>query len=345
MLNEGYTYKDAGVDIEAANVALERVKATVQSTFTPAVLSDMGAFGGMFNADFSEYQQPVLVATIDGVGTKVRVARMMNSYEVIGRDIVSHSINDLLVQAAKPLFFLDYFATARLEPEQLIQVVQGAAATCQEHGIALLGGETAEMPDVYMPGEIDVAGCMIGVAEKEHIPIPQNITPGDAVIGIASNGLHTNGFTLARKVLFEIGNMRIDEMLPEYNQILGEVLLQPHRVYLKSVFPLLESGVAHGMAHITGGGLYDNLPRVTPIDCRVILDRRGWEVPPIFQLIQQLGSVPDNEMYRTFNMGIGFALFIPRDRSQEVLAELQMAGETAWLIGEVQRGTREVQII
>jgi phosphoribosylformylglycinamidine cyclo-ligase len=270
---------------------------------------------------------------------------MMNSYEVIGRDIVSHSINDLLAQAAKPLFFLDYFATARLEADQLIQVVQGAAATCLEHGIALLGGETAELPDVYMPGEIDVAGCMIGVAEKQHIPLPHNISPGDAVIGVASNGLHTNGFTLARKVLFEIGNLRIDEMLPEYNQILGEVLLHPHRVYLRSVFPLLESGVVHGMAHITGGGLYDNMPRVTPIDCRVILDRRSWEVPPIFQLIQQIGSVPDSEMYRTFNMGIGFALFIPRDRSQEVLTDLHTAGETAWLIGEVQRGTREVQII
>jgi phosphoribosylformylglycinamidine cyclo-ligase len=345
MANEGMTYKDAGVDIESMNIALARIKNVVQSTSTPPVLSEMGAFGGMFKADFASYRQPVLVATIDGVGTKVRIARMMNSYETIGRDIVCHSINDLLVQAAKPLFFLDYFATARLEPEVLIQVVEGAAMACLEHGIALLGGETAEMPDVYMPGEIDLAGCMIGVAEREQIPTPAKVSANDAVIGIASNGLHTNGYTLARRVLFDTANMRLDEYLPEMNMILGEALLLAHRAYLRSVFPLIEDGSVYAMAHITGGGLYDNLPRVLPIDCRVVIDRRSWEVPPLFQLIQRVGNISDPEMFRTFNMGIGFVLVVSRERVSRVIDALQAAHETAWLLGEVQRGTREVQII
>lgn len=345
MANEGLTYKDAGVDIENMNVALARIKDVVQSTSTPPVLSEMGAFGGMFLADFPDYRQPVLVATIDGVGTKVRVARMMNSYETIGRDIVCHSINDLLVQAAKPLFFLDYFASARLEPEVLIQVVEGAASACSDHGIALLGGETAEMPEVYMPGEIDLAGCMIGVAEKEHIPTPAKVNANDAVIGIASNGLHTNGYTLARRVLFDVANMRLDEYLPEMNMILGEALLLPHRSYLRSVFPLIEDGSVHAMAHITGGGLYDNLPRVLPVDCKVVIDRRSWEIPPLFQLIQRAGNVSDPEMFRTFNMGVGFVLIAGRDRVPQLLDSLHATGETAWLLGEVQRGTREVQII
>lgn len=342
---EGYTYKEAGVDIDAMNRALEAIKESVHRTFTPAVLSQMGSFGGMMALDLSSYRQPVLVASIDGVGTKVRVARMMNQYRVLGHDVVAHGVNDLLVQAARPLFFMDYVAMSKLEPQVVQEIVEGAAELCQQLGIVLLGGETAEMPDVYMPGEVDVAGCIVGVAELQQIPTPSRVEVGDAVIGLASNGLHTNGYTLARRVFFDGANMPVDEYLPEVGMTLGEALLQPHRPYLNAVIPLLASGAIHGMAHITGGGFYENIPRVLPSDMRVVIDRRSWEVPPIFTLIQQLGNIADAEMFRVFNMGIGFVLIVARERAQEVLTSLQVSGERAWLIGEVQRGSREVQVI
>ncbi len=344
-MNGEFTYRDAGVDIDAMNRALTQIKESVHRTFTPAVLTELGAFAGCLRLETEGYQEPVLVASIDGVGTKVRVARMMNSYKVLGHDVVVHGVNDLLVQAARPLLFLDYLAMAKLEPEVLIQVVEGAAEACQAHGIVLIGGETAEMPDVYMPGEVDVAGCIIGIAERAHIPNPAHVDVGDAVIGIASNGLHTNGYALARKVLFEVANLRLDEYLPEMGMILGEALLLPHRSYFHAVYPLLETGAIHGMAHITGGGLYENIPRVLPSDLRITIDRRSWEVPPLFRLIQQYGNVSDAEMFRVFNMGIGYVLIVARERTGEILDALQRAGETAWLIGEVQRGPREVQII
>jgi phosphoribosylformylglycinamidine cyclo-ligase len=342
---EEYTYRDAGVDIDAMNRALAQIKESVHRTFTPAVLSELGAFAGCLRLETEGYQEPVLVASIDGVGTKVRVARMMNSYRVLGHDVVVHGVNDLLVQAARPLLFLDYLAMAKLEPEVLLQVVEGAAEACQAHGIALIGGETAEMPDVYLPGEIDVAGCIVGIAERARIPNPSWVDVGDAVIGIASNGLHTNGYSLARKVLFEAANLRLDEYLPDVGMMLGDALLLPHRSYFGAVYPLLDTGAIHGMAHITGGGLYENIPRALPSDLRVALDRRSWEVPPLFRLIQQYGNVPDAEMFRVFNMGIGYVLIVARERAAEILDALQRAGETAYLIGEVQRGSREVQII
>jgi phosphoribosylformylglycinamidine cyclo-ligase len=342
---EAFTYKDAGVDIDAMNRALESIKESVHRTFTPAVLSQMGSFGGMLALDVSGYRQPVLVASIDGVGTKVRVARMMNQYRVLGHDLVAHGVNDLLVQAAKPLFFMDYLAMSKLEPQVLQEVVEGASELCQQLGIVLLGGETAEMPDVYLPGEVDVAGCIVGLAEFQQIPTPSRVQVGDAVIGIASNGLHTNGYTLARRVFFDIANMRLDEPLPEVGMTLGEALLQPHRPYLNAILPLLEGDIVHGMAHITGGGFYDNIPRALPSDMRVVIDRRSWETPPLFTLIQQLGNVPDAEMFRVFNMGIGYVLIVARERAQDVLTSLQISGEQAWLIGEVQRGSREVQIV
>lgn len=342
---EEVTYRDAGVDIDAMNRALASIKESVQRTFTPAVLSDMGAFGGMMLLDLQSYRQPVLVASIDGVGTKVRVARMMGQYRVLGHDVVAHGVNDLLVQSARPLFFLDYLAMSRLEPEVLQQVVEGVSALCQSLGIVLLGGETAEMPDVYMPGEVDVAGCIVGIAEYSQIIHPLRVVPGDAVIGLASNGLHTNGYSLARRVLFDIANLSPNDMLPDSSVTIGEALLQPHRPYFNAVFPLLDSDVIHGMAHITGGGFYDNIPRALPSDARVVIDRRNWEVPTIFRMIQELGNVSDAEMFRVFNMGVGYVLIVARERVGEVLRTLQVAGETAWLIGEVQRGSREVQVI
>ncbi|MFQ3611861.1 MAG: phosphoribosylformylglycinamidine cyclo-ligase [Fimbriimonadales bacterium] len=342
---EEFTYKEAGVDIDAMNRALETIKESVHRTFTPAVLSQLGSFGGMMLLDTSAYRQPVLVASIDGVGTKVRVARMMGQYRVLGHDLVAHGVNDLLVQSARPMFFLDYLAMSRLEPEVLQQVVEGAADTCQALGIVLLGGETAEMPDVYMPGEVDVAGCIVGLAELSQVRTPNQVESGDGVIGIASNGLHTNGYTLARRVFFDIAHMPIDEYLPDLEMTLGEALLQPHRPYLNAVFPLLETDTIHGMAHITGGGFYDNIPRALPSDLRVVIDRRSWEVPPLFQMIQRLGNIADSEMFRVFNMGIGYVLIVARERVNEVLNILQASGEQAWLIGEVQRGSREVQII
>lgn len=345
MPEEPVTYRQAGVDIDAANAALLRIKELVRSTQTPSVLADIGAFGGMFQLDLGAYRQPVLVASIDGVGTKLKVAVMVGRHDTIGHDLVNHCVNDILVQGAQPLFFLDYFATGKLQPEVLVEVVKGLSEACQEAGCALLGGETAEMPGMYAEGEYDLAGVMVGIVEREAIIDGSKVQPGDAVIGLASNGLHTNGYSLARYVLFEVANMHIDSYVPELGTSLGEELLRPHRSYLRPLAAALPLFDIHAMAHITGGGFYENIPRVLPSDCRVVIDRRAWEVPYIFRLIQERGNVPDPEMFRTFNMGIGMVVIVPREQSLGLVEFLQLQGESAMLIGEVQRGAHDVQIV
>jgi phosphoribosylformylglycinamidine cyclo-ligase len=345
MPEEPVTYRQAGVDIDAANAALLRVKESIRATQSPEVLAGVGAFGGMFGLNLSEYRQPVLVASIDGVGTKLKIAFLMGRHDTVGHDLVNHCVNDILVHGARPLFFLDYFATGKLQPEVLEEVVKGLSEACLEVGCALLGGETAEMPGMYAEGEYDLAGTIVGVVEREHIIDGSRVQPGDAVIGLASNGLHTNGYSLARYVLLELAGMRVDSYLAELGTALGEELLRPHRCYLHPVMEALQQFDIHAMAHITGGGFYENIPRVLPSDCRVMIDRRSWEVPFIFRLIQEKGNVPDPEMFRTFNMGIGLVIIAPREQSLALVEFLQRQGESAILIGEVQRGGHDVQIM
>ena len=346
MLDQPITYKDAGVDIDAMNKGVLRMREDVRSTFTPGVLSDVGSFGGLFAVDWKSYVDPVLVSSIDGVGTKLKIAVAMGKHDTIGIDMVSHCVNDILVQGARPLFFMDYFATGKLEPDVLVEVVRGLSVGCKSSGCALLGGETAEMPGIYPGDQYDLAGCIVGIVDRHKIVDGRYITPGDQVIGLGSNGLHTNGFSLARRILFDAAGLssasRPDAL---EGQTVGEALMATHRCYSASVLPLLDEFEINGMAHITGGGFYDNIPRILPSDCSVTVDRLLWRTPPIFSLIQELGSVPDSEMFRTFNMGIGYVLITPREQASEIITRLVEAGESAGIIGEVYRGVHEVNVL
>jgi len=339
------TYRDAGVDIDAMNEAVRRMKEAVRMTYTANVLTDVGSFGGMFRLGEHGMADPVLVSSIDSVGTKVKIAAMMKRYDTIGRDLVNHCSNDILVQGARPLFFLDYFATSKLDPQVCTEVVRGLAEACRDAGCALIGGETAELPGVYLEGELDLAGCIVGIVERSRIIDGSRIMAGDVVIGLASSGLHTNGYSLARKILFETAGLAVDQAMPELGGALGDVLLEPHRSYLRPVLEVIGRYEVHGIAHITGGGYYDNIPRILPVDCQVTLERRNWPTPPIFSLIQEKGGVEDVEMYRTFNMGLGMVLIVPREQAAEITVHLNEMGEQAWMVGEVHKGPREVAVL
>jgi phosphoribosylformylglycinamidine cyclo-ligase len=289
--------------------------------------------------------EPMLVSSIDGVGTKSMVAAMVGSYSGLGRDIVCHCVDDILVQGAKPLFFLDYFGAGRLKSEILAAVVEGAAEACRENGVALLGGETAEMPGVYEQGEIDVVGCIVGVVDRKTMLPQSNIGVGDLIVGIGSDGLHTNGYSLARRALFERAGRKHDEAFPSLGRTLGEELLRPHRCYYRAIEPLLPEDFVRGMAHITGGGLIENLPRILPPDCSVMIEKRAWTPLPIFQMIQEDGGIADEEMYRVFNMGVGMCLICRSEVASAAVQRLNDAGETAYVIGEVVKGNREVSFI
>jgi len=301
----GASYREAGVDIDAGNETVRRIKSLARSTYTPAVLSEIGSFGGLFRLDPQAFREPVLVSSADGVGTKLKVAFATGRHDTIGADLVNHCVNDILVQGAEPLFFLDYLATGRLSPDVAEQVVRGAAGACRDNGCALIGGETAEMPGFYADGEYDIAGFIVGVVERERLIDGRTIRPGDVLVGLPSSGLHTNGYSLARRVLFDVCRYSPDTFVDEIGTTVGEALLAVHRSYLAGMRPLLRAGVVKGMAHITGGGITENLPRVLPEGCGAEIDRRAWIVPPLFQLIQQRGGIADDEMYRAFNMGIG----------------------------------------
>jgi len=339
------TYKDAGVDIEAGIEALLRVKDYIRSTFTPAVLAEVGTFGGMYQLGCEAGSTPVLVSSIDGVGTKLKIAFMMNRHDTVGHDLVNHCVNDIVVHGARPLFLLDYFATGHLSPAVVVEVIKGLAEACKEHKCALIGGETAEMPGLYLAGEYDLAGCIVGLVDRSKVVDGSKVLPGDVLIGIASNGLHTNGYSLVRHIFFERAKWRVDQHVPELGVPLGEELLKPHRSYAQPVHALLEEFDIHGMAHITGGGFYDNIPRALPADCQAAVERRSWEVPPIFRLIQEIGSIAEPEMYRTFNMGVGYVLVAPKEQATAIVARLAEMGETSYMIGEVRRGSREVQVL
>ena len=337
-------YRAAGVDIDAASRLVQRVRALARQTFTPGVLSDIGAFGGLFQPEWGRHRQPVLVASADGVGTKLKVAFLAARHDTVGVDLVNHCVNDVLVQGARPLFFLDYLATGRLAPDVSAGVVQGLARGCVENGCALLGGETAEMPGFYAAGEYDLAGFIVGIVDRGRLIDGSGITPGDCLIGLPSAGLHTNGFSLARRIVFDTLGLRVDSAVDELGSRVGDELLRPHRSYLRPVTRLLEStpGLVKGLAHITGGGLTDNVPRVLPpgTAARIV---RDWQVPPVFGFLQRAGSVPEDEMYRTFNMGIGMVVVVAPGSVAAARALLAEAGEPGAVpIGTVVEGDRQV---
>jgi phosphoribosylformylglycinamidine cyclo-ligase len=304
------------------------------------VLSEIGSFGGLFRLNTDRYREPVLVSSADGVGTKLKVAFMTGRHDTVGADLVNHCVNDILVQGAEPLFFLDYLATGRLSPDVAEQVIAGVARGCRENGCALIGGETAEMPGFYADGEYDIAGFIVGVVERSGIIDGRGIVPGDALIGLPSAGLHTNGYSLARRVLFDLAGLKSDTFVPELGATIGEALLAPHRSYLAAVRPAIEAGLVKGMAHITGGGITENLPRVLPAGCAANVDRAAWVVPSIFSSIQQRGNIGIDEMYRVFNMGIGLVVACAVSDQERLLAALNQ--QQAVVIGRVIAGNHDV---
>jgi phosphoribosylformylglycinamidine cyclo-ligase len=320
------------------------VKPLIRATFTPAVAADVGAFGAMFSLSEWASQDSLLVTSVDSVGTKVMVAAMTNRHDTVGRDLVNHCVNDILVQGARPLFFMDYMAADALPSELVSQLIEGLAAACREAGCALIGGEMAELPGVYREGEYDLVGFIAGVVERGKVVRGDRVRPGDVLIGLASDGLHTNGYSLARKVLFEAAGMKVSDRVPELDGSLGEELLRVHRCYAQAVLPLLEEVEVKAMAHITGGGLPDNVVRALPEGCRAVVERRAWEVPPIFELIRDRGQVAEEEMYHTFNMGIGFVVVVDEGEAATAKDRLAAAGEQVFEMGRIEAGQRGVVI-
>jgi phosphoribosylformylglycinamidine cyclo-ligase len=333
-------YKASGVDIDAGNEAVRRIRGLARSTFTPNVLSDIGSFGGLFRFSTGSFQDPVLVSSADGVGTKLRVAFLAGKHDTVGQDLVNHCVNDILVQGAEPLFFLDYFGTGRLSPAVAESVVTGMARACRENHCALLGGETAEMPGFYADGEYDIAGFIVGVVDRKHLITGATITTGDVLIGVPSSGLHTNGYSLARRIAFEHLKLEVDDYVPELRRTIGEALLEPHRSYLALIRPLLTTGFIKGMAHITGGGITENLPRVLPDGTAARVQTTAWTIPPVFAWLQEKGRVPRDEMLRTFNMGIGLVLVVAPDRMDQVKAAVGGS-----VIGDIVKGDRAVSYL
>ena len=327
------TYKEAGVDIEAGEDLVRRIKARVRSTFTPNVLTDIGAFGAFYRADFKGIRKPVLVSSVDGVGTKLKIAFAMNRHHTVGQDLVNHCVNDILVCGAKPLYFMDYFATGKLLPIIAAQVIEGFVTACKENGCSIIGGETAEMPGFYSEGEYDIAGTIVGVVDERRVIRGQHVTKGDVLIALPSTGLHTNGYSLARSVLLE--NYRLDQHFVELKGTLGDALLAVHRSYFRSVYPLLSKCEIKGMSHITGGGIEGNTMRVVPKGLTLHIDWQSWKRPFLFDLIQAAGNVPEEDMRRTFNLGIGLIMIVSPKQAAKVQALLRRKRERPIVIGEV----------
>jgi len=340
---EGLTYAGVGVDIDAANRAVDLMREAVRRTFRPEVLGDIGGFGGLFAFPAAKYREPVLVAGTDGVGTKLRVAFLMDRHDTVGIDLVAMCVNDILAQGAEPLFFLDYLAVGRLVPEKVAAIVAGVAEGCRQAGCALIGGETAEMPGFYAPDEYDLAGFAVGVVERSRLVDGRTIRPGDVLVGLAAAGLHSNGFSLARRCFFDLAGYRVDTYLPELACTVGEEMLRPTRIYVRPVLAALERFTIRGMAHVTGGGLTENVPRILPPGLLAVIDTRSWSVPPVFRLIQEIGRVAEAEMRRTFNMGIGFVLVVPEEEAREVQAFFAAAGQTASIIGRIEAGEGRIE--
>ncbi|MFW5950554.1 MAG: phosphoribosylformylglycinamidine cyclo-ligase [Gemmatimonadota bacterium] len=335
-MGEGLRYRDAGVDREVAERAKSRIGELVASTKTEGVLSEVGAFGGLFRMP-GGLRSPVMVASADGVGTKLKVGMRAGRHDTVGHDLVNHCVDDILVEGARPLFFLDYIGMGTLEEGVVAEVVAGLARGCRENGCALLGGETAEMPDFYDPGEYDLAGFIVGLVEEEGRPGAHRVREGAALVGLASDGFHTNGYSLLRKLLFERLGLGLDDPFPEDGRPVGEVLLQVHRSYLHAVYPLLRDGAVQALAHITGGGIPGNLARSLPGGLRARIDRGSWERPAAFRGVMAAGRIDEREMYATFNMGVGMILVVDAEATDDVRSRLEAAGERAWVLGTIER--------
>ena len=335
MSETNSTYRDAGVDIDAGNAFVKMIKPLVKATSRPEVLADIGGFGGLFSLNASKYKNPVLVSGTDGVGTKLKLAFMADRHDTIGIDLVAMCVNDIVVQGAEPLFFLDYLATSKLDPGKAVQIVKGISEGCIQAGCALIGGETAEMPGFYAGEEYDLAGFTVGVVERDNIIDGSTITVGNTLIGIASSGLHSNGYSLARKIIFDRMGLGINDTLPGLEKTVADELLTPTRIYVKSILNLLRDFRINGIAHITGGGLQENVPRILPHGCKAVIKRNSWTIPAIFHLLQERGNVEEGELFRTFNCGIGMVLAAPEDEAEEILIRLSGLNEQAFIIGEV----------
>jgi phosphoribosylformylglycinamidine cyclo-ligase len=344
--NKPITYKDAGVDIDAGNRFVNLIKPLVKQTSRPEVLADIGGFGGLFSLNSNKYQRPTLVAATDGVGTKLKLAFMLDKHDTVGIDLVAMCVNDIVVQGAEPLFFLDYLATAKLSPEQAVEVVKGIIEGCKQANCALLGGETAEMPGMYSGGEYDLAGFAVGIVDNDKIIDGSAITKGDQIIGIASDGLHSNGYSLARKIFLETLQLDLAAQPEDLDKSLGDELLTPTRIYVKSILNLIRDFNIKGIAHITGGGLLENIPRILPQRCKAIIECNSWEKPAIFEMLRQGGHIPKKEMYRTFNYGIGMILVMPPNETEDTISRLAGLGNQAYIIGEIaQSDTPSVELV
>jgi phosphoribosylformylglycinamidine cyclo-ligase len=348
MSDQRVTYKDAGVDIAAGNSFVNMIKPLVKSTFRPEVMAEIGGFGGLFSLNASKYKNPVLVSGTDGVGTKLKIAFMADRHDTVGIDLVAMCVNDIIVQGAEPLFFLDYLATGKLLPEKAAQIVKGIAEGCRQAGCALIGGETAEMPGFYSEGEYDVAGFTVGVVDRENIIDGSTIAVGNRLIGIASSGLHSNGYSLARKLIFERLELSIHSEFPDTGRTVAEELLTPTRIYVRSILNLLKDFKINGIAHITGGGLLENVPRVLPRGCQATISLNGWVRPTLFDVLRDAGNVARDEMYKTFNMGIGMVLVVAENEADDIINRLSGMDEKAWSIGRIDsctEGSECVQLV
>lgn len=343
---KGLTYRDAGVSIEEGDRFVNLIAPLARKTFRREVITDIGSFGALFKLDINRYREPVLVSSTDGVGTKLKIAFMADRHETVGIDLVAMSVNDILTSGAEPLFFLDYFATGRLLPEKAVRVIEGIVEGCKEAGCSLIGGETAEMPGFYINEEYDLAGFAVGIVERQDIIDGSEIAAGDAIIGIASNGLHSNGYSLVRKVFFNLNKMSLSDYVPELNMTLGDELLRSTRIYVKAVTCLKENRIPiKGLAHITGGGITGNLPRILPDGLCAVIKIDSWPVQPVFRLIEDMGKVPHNDMRRTFNMGIGYIIIVSDEYAGTVISSLKEKGYDSYMIGKIEKGKREVRYV
>lgn len=342
---EEITYKKAGVDIDEGDRFVSLISPLVKKTFRPEVLTDIGSFGALFRLDIGKYKDPVLVSGTDGVGTKLKIAFIMDKHDTMGIDLVAMCVNDILTLGAEPLFFLDYFATGKLNSEKARDVVKGIAEGCRESGCSLIGGETAEMPGFYEENEYDIAGFAVGVVDRPSIVDGSGINEGDAVIGLASSGLHSNGYSLVRRVLLESANMKPDDYVPELGTTLGEELLKPTSIYVRAIKELKGTTTIKGMAHITGGGIPGNLPRILRDGFTAAIKERSWSIPPVFELVRKLGNVPDEDMKKTFNMGIGYVIVIDNKDSEAAISNLNNSGFSACNIGFIEKGGKEIRYV
>ena len=336
-MNKQATYQGAGVDIDRANLFVEKIKPLIKKTARKEVMSGIGGFGALFRLDVEKFKNPILVSSTDGVGTKLKVAQSMNRHDTVGIDLVAMSVNDVVVQGAEPLFFLDYIATGKISLDQSVQIMEGIVRGCQEAGCALIGGETAEMPGFYAENEYDLAGFCVGIVEADRLIDGSAIHVGDRIIGLASSGLHSNGFSLARKVLFDDGRLNVHEKVPGLEESIGTELLRPTKIYVKSLLKLFKSFNIKGLVHITGGGFLDNIPRIIPTPCCAAIRKDAWNVPPIFKVIREMGRIEEQEMFRVFNMGIGMIVIVSEKEAPDVMERLEILGENACILGTIEK--------